>query len=298
LAIWDREKSNESIPEWFFSAVETEYDVNQVEVEECDIVYQRWGNKENPPILLVHGMHAHAHWWDFIAPQMLSEYQVAAINLSGMGDSDYRYDYSGDIYGQELKAVCDACGFDQNVVLVAHSFGGNVAIKAANMYPDRFGSIVLVDSGLRDPKEAVPDRPSMSGRSGKIYPDKVTALSRFRLQPPQPCDNRFILEYIARNSLMAMEGGWVWKFDDDLLDSITDMMITPDYYKNLTLPIGLIYGEHSELFSDLSARYMMSLLSSEVPTSVIPNAQHHLFLDQPLVFVKELKNMLTLLSSN
>ena len=57
----------------------------------------------------------------------------------------------------------------------------------------------------------------MGGRA-KRYPDRETALTRFRLQPPQPCENQYILDYIARHSLMAADGGWTWKFDDDLIE--------------------------------------------------------------------------------
>ena len=58
----------------------------------------------------------------------------------------------------------------------------------------------------------------MSG-AVKIYPDKETALNRFRVQPPQPCEMSFT-QYIARNSLMPVDGGWTWKFDEDLLTSL------------------------------------------------------------------------------
>ena len=114
MARWDRD-SGPSIPDWFFEAVETEYATRSVEVDECDVVYQLWGDEDKPGILLIHGMNAHSHWWDFIAPQLLDGYRVAAMNLTGMGDSDYRYEYDGATYAQEILAVCDHAGFDQRV---------------------------------------------------------------------------------------------------------------------------------------------------------------------------------------
>jgi pimeloyl-ACP methyl ester carboxylesterase len=140
-------------------------------------------------VLLIHGMNAHSHWWDFIAPQLLPDYRCcAAMNLTGMGDSDYRYEYTGTTYAEEIRAVCDDAGFGDDVIVVAHSFGGYMAVKAANLFPDRFGALILVDSGIRHPDEPVPERPQMGGRA-KAYPDKETALQRFRLQPPQSCEN-------------------------------------------------------------------------------------------------------------
>ena len=128
MARWDKGPSANTIPEWFFAAIETPCVVGQVEVDECDVVYRTWGEAGQPPVLLVHGMHAHSRWWDFIAPQLLPDYQVAALDLTGMGDSDYRYDYSSKTFAQEITAVCDAMGFDDSVALVAHSFGGRMAL--------------------------------------------------------------------------------------------------------------------------------------------------------------------------
>lgn len=295
MARWDREPEKPGIPDWFFTAVETPFEERRVEVEECDVVYQRWvpeGGASQPPVLFIHGMNAHAHWWDFIAPQLLPDYRCAAMNLTGMGDSDYRYSYDGSTYAEEIRAVCDDAGFGTDVILVAHSFGGYMAVKAVNLFPERFGGLILVDSGIRHPDEPVPDRPAMGGRA-KAYPDRETALARFRLQPPQPCENTYILEYIARHSLVPVDGGgWAWKFDDDLLDSLKDVQRTPDEYRNLRLPFGLIYGADSELFSTRTLEYVHELVPQDFPAVGIEAAQHHVFLDQPLAFVAELRQML------
>lgn len=294
MARWDREPSKPSIPDWFFAAVETPYEEHRVEVDECDVVYQTWGaaNAGARPVLLIHGMNAHSHWWDFIAPQLLPEYRCAAMNLTGMGDSDYRYEYTGTTYAEEIKAVCDDAGFGNDVIVVAHSFGGYMAVKAANLFPERFGGLILVDSGIRHPDEPVPDRPQMGGRA-KAYPDKETALARFRLQPPQPCENTYILEYIARHSLVPVDGGgWAWKFDDDLPNSLKDVLRSADEYRGLRLPVGLIYGQDSELFSARTLEYLRELIPQDFPAVAIEHAQHHVFLDQPLAFVAALREML------
>ncbi|MCZ6710682.1 MAG: alpha/beta hydrolase [Gammaproteobacteria bacterium] len=293
MARWDRDDDGSSVPEWFFEAVETPYQMRSVEVDECDVVYQLWGDAGKPGILLIHGMNAHAHWWDFIAPHFLPDHQVAAMNLTGMGDSDYRYEYDGTTYAQEIKAVCDHAGFSNDVVVVAHSFGGYMAVKAANLFPERFGALILVDSGIRHPDEPIPDMPHMGGRA-KAYPDKQTALGRFRVQPPQTCENTYVLEYIARHSLMPVDGGgWAWKFDEDLPGALKDVERSADDYQNLAVPLGLIYGADSELFSQRTEAYMRELVPQDFPSVALENAQHHLFLDQPLAFVDSLTQMLS-----
>lgn len=291
MSRWETSGGDEGIPQWFWDAVETRSTEHRVEVDECDVVYRRWGTAGNTPVLLIHGMYAHSHWWDFIAPQLTDEFDVAAMDLTGMGDSDYRYAYDAETYAAEIVAVCDACDFGNDVRVVAHSFGGNMAVKAANLYPERFGALILLDSGIRDPEEPVPERPSMGGRP-KLYPDRATAEARFRLQPPQPCRNEYIVKYIAKNSLVPMDGGWAWKFDDDLPATLKGAERYPEDYAALTLPLGLIYGAESELFSERTLAYMRTLIPQDFPAVALPDAQHHLFLDQPLAFVDALRGML------
>ena len=291
LARWDKEGNRESIPDWFWEAIDVEPVTKTVEVDECDVSYRHYEAIGKPGMLLIHGMNAHSRWWDFIAPQLLDRYQVAAMDLTGMGDSDYRYEYSSNTYADEILAVLDDAKFGTDSIVVAHSFGGYMAVRAANKAPDRFKALVMVDSGIRHPDDPVPEQIWMSGARSKIYPDKETALNRFRVQPPQPCDNEFLLQYIARNSLMPVDGGWTWKFDEDLLTSLTDAERKPEEFQALTTTIGVIFGADSELFSRRTLEYMQELIPEPFPIKEIANAQHHLFLDQPQAFVESLLEM-------
>ena len=106
MARWDRGEPAAAIPEWFFEAVETPSESAAVEVDECDVVWRTWsGSGDKPGMLLIHGMNAHSRWWDFIAPALAEDYRVVAMDLTGMGDSDYRYEYDAATYAAEITAV-------------------------------------------------------------------------------------------------------------------------------------------------------------------------------------------------
>ena len=292
MARWDKGETS-TVPDWFWEAIDVESRKGTVEVDECDVFYQVWGDDSKPGVLLIHGMNAHSRWWDFIAPQLLDDFHVAAMDLTGMGDSDYRYAYDAETYAQEIVAVCDAVGFDKDVTVVGHSFGGMMATKAMGLFRERFGAFILVDSGIRHPDEPVPDRPQMGGSRGKAYPDRQTAEARFRLFPPQPCANEYVLKYIAKQSVMPVDGGgFAWKFDEDLPMTLKGGERFGEDYEALDLPTGIIYGENSESFSKRTLEYMLELIPGEVLVAEIADAQHHVFLDQPLVFVEELRDMI------
>ena len=62
-------------------------------------------------------------------------------------------------------------------------------------------------------------------------------------------------------------------------------------YKSINIPLALIYGEHSESFKAKSANYMKEM-KPELTLIEIKDAQHHLFLDQPMAFVDAVKGIL------
>ncbi len=279
-------------PEWFRRAVASPYEDRVVEVAGCPIHYLRWGDPAKPGVLLVHGSGAHAHWWDFIAPYFTDHNCVAAIDLSGMGDSGHRPSYSSELFAKEMISVCADAGFKRDTVIIGHSFGGFVALKAGLVYGDHLTGVVLVDAPVRPPDYEWERDPKYSPiQPKKIYPELDAALARFRLVPAQPCENKFIMDYIARHSLARVAGGWNWKFDDRLFQGFKIGDMSRDL-SNLACRVGVIYGENSQLFSQEVADYMFKVLDQSVPFVPIPEANHHLLLDQPLAFISALRTLL------
>ena len=78
---------SESLPFWFTQALETESESAQVRVGDTAIHYVTWGRIGNPGVVLIHGSNAHLEWWRFLAPFLADRFRVAALDLSGNGDS-------------------------------------------------------------------------------------------------------------------------------------------------------------------------------------------------------------------
>ncbi|MEM7016837.1 MAG: alpha/beta hydrolase [Pseudomonadota bacterium] len=281
-------------PAWFDRAIANKPTSHKVDVEDCPIHYLHWGERDKPGVLLVHGNGAHAHWWDFVAPFLLDHYQVAALDLSGMGDSGHRDWYAAETYGKELIGVCNDAGFGSDTVIVGHSFGGFISIQAGLHYAAQLSGVVLVDSPVRPPDYEWERDPRRSPiRAKRTYDDFEAAVGRFRLMPPQPCENDYIVDYIGRHSLMQISDGWQWKFDDQRLNRTdTRLHNRGEALSALKCRVGVIYGEDSELFTQEITDYMFQVLDSNVPFVAIPEAHHHIMLDQPLAFVSALRAVL------
>ena len=281
-------------PAWFVQAVAVEPEHRFVEVEGARLHYLRWGDPAKPGLLLVHGNAAHAYWWSFIAPFLARDYNVAAMDFSGMGDSAWRANgYSMEGFAREELAVCEDAGMfalAEPPVIVGHSFGGFVTILTGALYGGRLAGTVILDSPVNPP-----DRPRIGPlpfrRAQKVYPSLAAALARFRLLPPQVCENLFLLDWVARHSLKEVEGGFSWKFDPAIWRdfSIGD---TAARLKATKCRIAILRGEQSILMPPQIGAYMFNLLGRSAPVVDIPEAQHHVMLDQPLALVAALRALL------
>jgi pimeloyl-ACP methyl ester carboxylesterase len=284
-------------PDWFRWAIASPRQSRSVMVDGCSIHYLLWPAKAERPgdggLLFVHGGGAHAHWWSFIAPYLTRAVRVAAIDLSGMGDSGRRESYSAELRAKEMRAVIADAGLGRRPFVIGHSFGGFMTMKFAAQFGDELGGAVIVDSPIRSPEEEA-RRPLSPPRwaNKKIYETFDAALARFRLMPPQSCENHFIVEYIARHSLMPADGGWTWKFDGAALGSRRFGEPFREYLQAVRCRAALIFGEKSALVSRDTATYMSSLMGPKAPIVEVPEAQHHVMLDQPLAFVAALRMLL------
>ena len=282
--------STYTTPKWFWDAIDRKPESGFVEVEKSDINFLSWSDSGKPGLLFVHGHNAHAHWWDFIAPSYSEKYQVVALDLSGMGDSDHRSEYSADLYAKEIVAVCDRCEMSQDTILVSHSFGGIVSIRAVAKNPERFKGLILLDSGVKHPEDSRPLEPERLSVA-KLYPSSEVARSRFRLQPAQQCENQFIVDHIARHSIEYLDEGYGWKFDEEQRQRMRAYDEVKTDFESIAIKCALIYGDSSEYFTAKSAVYMSELLP-QLDVTELAKAQHHLFLDQPLNFMEELSAQL------
>ena len=284
-------------PEWFNWAIGQQGQSARVMVDSCSIHYLVWqpedGVTDPGGLLFVHGGGAHAHWWCHIAPFFRAGYRVAALDLSGMGDSGMRSEYNATLRAEEIQAVIDDAGLGRRTFLVGHSFGGFMSMRHASLYGDNLAGMVIADSPLYPPDQDDSRRRRANPMGAiRLYPDFEEAVARFRLRPRQPCDNDFIVEYIARHSVKEVDGGWSWKFDPNAMAGRRFAEPFHTHLKAANCRAALFIAANSALVTLKMAQYTNSLMGPKAPLVIIPAAHHHLMLDQPLAFVAALRTQL------
>src|SRR5262249_37585254 len=176
-------------------------------------------------------------------------------------------------------------------VIAAPSFAAFVTILTGALHGENLAGTVIVDSPVNPPERSHHGPPNREIRPHRIYPTLAEALARFRLAPEQPCENDYIVDFVARTSLKQVDGGWTWKFDPSIWTrfSIGD---TAERLRSTKCRIAIMRGEMSVLMPPEVGEYMFNLLGRAAPVIEIPQARHHVMLDQPLAFVAALRALL------
>jgi pimeloyl-ACP methyl ester carboxylesterase len=280
-------------PEWFEKALGIAPTSHTVTVEDCPIHYLRWGPEtlEKPGLLFVHGGAAHAQWWSCIAPFFAEDRPVAAIDLSGMGESGHRDDYNNTLRVAEMAAVIADAGLGAKPIVIGHSFGGTMTTCFGHHHGADLSGVVIVDSFVRPPSEG-DDGPREPGRPKPYFPNKDTIVRRYRLSPYQPCENEFIVDFISQHSVIKEERGWTWKYDNNVRRRGNHTEPLADYLRDMACPKVLFYGADSVLVTDEALKYTKEQYGDDDQIVKIPAAGHHLMLDQPIAFIVGLRSVL------
>lgn len=244
--------------------------------------------------------------------------------MSGQGDSEDRESYHMNINALEVIEVARALqtvhGLEKlslldKPVVIGHSFGGWITMLCGRDYGKELGGIIVLDSSVRPPNHPNNLRGPPMKRKKPGTKTREELRKRFRLMPPQPVTNKYLLDYIFPLSVRETdEGVVVWKDDPNRFQKNSDY--NPNYtqqeaiamdarmsqrLRGIQCRMTLMWGEHSEFFQDPAVlEYMRREVEAyspgghaHTPIIMIPDAHHHVMFDQPLVVVTSLQAVLS-----
>ena len=225
--------------------------------------YVDWGNPGAPPLLLVHGGRDHCRNWDWVAQRLRHRWHVIAPDLRGHGDSQwspdgsytmagYIYDLAQLVHQQQLAPV----------TIIAHSLGGNIALRYTGIYPEKVKRLVAIEGLGPSPKmlaerakkgiaqrmqEWIDEQRMLSGRLPRRYASIEDAFRRMQeenkhLSPEQA-------RHLTQHGVNQNEDGtYSWKFDNYVRAFPPYDMKGADLkelWGRITCPTLLVYGKES-----------------------------------------------------
>jgi len=225
--------------------------------------YVDWGNGGKPPLILLHGGQDHCRNWDWVSQRLRHEWHIIAPDLRGHGDSQWSaagsYTMAGYVY--DLAQLVDQQRLAP-VTIVAHSLGGNIALRYAGVYPEKVKALVSIE-GLGPSPKALAERArqtidermrkwidlqqNLAGRLPRRYASIEDAFRRMQaankhLSPEQA-------RHLTQHGVNQNEDGtFSWKFDNYVrVWPPYDMQVeeVQQLWSRITCPTLLVYGKES-----------------------------------------------------
>jgi pimeloyl-ACP methyl ester carboxylesterase len=169
--------------------------------------------------------------------------------------------------------------------------GGFITIVTAARHSDRLAGVIVCDSPVTEADPEVNAHDSFGHR--RTYPSVDAAVARFRTVPPQEHYLDYVLDFVARQSLKEVDGGWQWKFDRRIFEQFAHGVrgLAVPYLGQVDCRLALLRSEYGLVTPEIGA-FMYEQLGRVTPVIEIPQAGHHAMLDQPLILLTALRTLL------
>jgi pimeloyl-ACP methyl ester carboxylesterase len=225
--------------------------------------YVDWGNAAKPPLLLLHGGRDHCRNWDWVAEALRDDWHIVAPDLRGHGDSQwsadgsyemagYIYDLAQLIHQQRLAPV----------TIIAHSLGGNIALRYAGIYPATVARLVAVEGLGPSPArlaervakpidvrmdEWIREQRGLAGRLPRRYASIEDAVRRMQEENPHLTGAQ-AGHLTVHGANQNEDGTYSWKFDNYVRTFPPYDMSRRDIealWGRIACPTLLLYGKES-----------------------------------------------------
>ena len=264
-----------------------EWGAARVVAGDTRIAYREWGDRNDPPVMLIHGTLAWSQTWQVIAPQIASAgFRVIAPDIPPFGYSQRpsNADYGRAAQADRILAFANALGL-QRFDLVGHSFGGGATVETAFRSPDRISGLVLLDVAMAWKSLAGGGaamsllssiRPIQTALMATTFTNPLMigpGLRDFIADDTLVTDERIELyrRPLAVQGTSASVGDWLQSglFGDET----TSLAADTTRYARFEPPVLIIWGKEDTVTPLDQAEHLQSLFV-DAQLSVLPNVNH------------------------
>lgn len=253
-------------------------DAVAVSPDGVNIVYSVQGQGE-PTLVFVHGWCCDRSFWREQVLYFSKTHRVVTLDLAGHGRSGKeRSVYSLAAFGKDVAAVVRAVG-NPNVILLGHSMGGAVILKAAETLPGQVLALVGIDT-MQDfeeefTKEQAEDFLKPFRQDFRAATD---AFVRGMFVPGT--DPRLVEEIAAKMSGASPAVGL----------SALESMLSRSYKADpprITVPVWCLNADLWPTKAEVNRRYV-----PEFNLKIMPGLGHFLMLESPAEFNRQLDDII------
>lgn len=258
--------------------------------------YLTWGQKNSPPVILLHGLRSYGLTWQTLASLLAKNFYVIALDQRGRGESDWANDpqtYQTCYYVQDIEDLVHHEKLEKSI-LVGHSLGGANALEYTRLHPDKVTGLIIEDIGPGSSTQGSgADRIRREMKETPLSFDYWDEAAQFWKKIRPLIDDSGIQSRL-QNTLKLKNGKIIWRHDQQGIAQARLTIPSTDLWpavEQINCPTLFIKGGASDFLSSDIVRQIKHK-KPDIQIIEVPNASHYVHDDQPQLFNQIVENFL------
>ena len=224
-------------------------------------------------LVFLHGWGVSSEVFKPLYPFLGENFQIYALDLPGFGQTPIEKLMTLKDYAEFVHKFLKENNIKEPII-IGHSFGGAVAIKLALLYPNNISKLILVSaSAIRHPRYKIMLINKIAGFTKLFLPEQLRKILIKLLRLDKT-------DYAQINNPKLKE----------TFKNIINEDQSP-YLSNIKIPTLVIWGE-KDTVTPLQEGELIAKSIPNAKLSIIKNAGHFRFLENPEEFTKLIKDFI------
>ena len=257
------------------------------EVDGARIFYEARGN--GPALMLLHGYPLSGALFARMRDELENEYTVVTLDHRGYGKSEATSN-PGTVeqYARDAIAVMDKLGVEK-AAIGGMSMGGPIVFEMFRQAPDRFSSMILIDTIAAAPSPM--EKGIWEGSQEQIEAKGVEGITDFLMPQMLTGETRQTMPEVAK----YLEGVMKNASKEAAIGGAKALATRPDSTETLDkieVPVLALVGRADPVYAFEVSQKMVDAIGDNAKLAVIDGASHAAVFEKPVESAKAISNFL------
>lgn len=252
-----------------------------------ELAFEQFGEKQNPPLIILHGFFASARNWRQIAEKLATHFCVYVLDARNHGASPHCDTMNYETMAEDVAHFMTQNEL-KNVALIGHSMGGKTAMWFALTQPDLLQNLIVVDIAPISYKHSF--EPLINALKNLPLAE-LTNRKQAELLLADLIPELNYRQFLLQNLVLKSGGHYQWRIDLDIFQRNAANILTFPNVENVPQFVGrtlFIAGGNSRYIKENSTETLFPFAQIHV----IPDAEHWIHVQQPEAFLNTVMNFL------
>jgi esterase len=252
--------------------------------------YQSYGDQDDAPLLILHGLFGSSDNWKSIAKLLSQHYWVITVDLRNHGLSFHADAMSYELMAEDINNLLSELNITK-AVFIGHSMGGKVVMKLGLLFPEKFAKQIIVDMS---PRVYIDQHMHIIDALRSVDLTKVGSRSEADRLLSEKIKEKSVRQFLLLNLKTDKSNVFFWKINleslhnnyQQLLENIVSEQDT------ISIPSYFIRGGQSDYITD-NDRVEIKKNFQHVEIITIEHVGHWIHAEAPTVFLQTVNEILT-----